>query len=373
MEGQEQKAEPAADQTVQATPPNHPPSIPSLASHSTLSEEDRIAKEMSQAERVMARWARITAFGTLVSAAAICLQWYEMHTGGEDTKAIAEAAKQQACSARQIAEASKRNATAAEGFTADAGLINDGIRNAVLNLGAQAASTSKVAGASQTQAGASEQLATTTAKQLEVSQRPWIRVNLQLAGPVGLFTPPPTEAKPISISVPLRIVAVNIGAQPAILVRHSVRLMLQNDLPGDNDVEELQKKMCDDIPRVINSADAIFPNDVYQPSETLYLSQPPATSGPDPLMKSYTMPNGEQIVELTDKDDVGPSFLDNVGKRRIATQVLIIGCLDYTVAYSNIRHQTMFLYGLENFSFANPNHRDNISLAKPYGVGNSAN
>src|ERR1017187_784042 len=52
------------------------------------------------------------------------MQWWEMHTGGIDTKAIADAAKQQAC--------------AAKSFAANADKINTGIGNAVLRLGQQA-------------------------------------------------------------------------------------------------------------------------------------------------------------------------------------------------------------------------------------------
>jgi hypothetical protein len=65
------------------------------------------------------------------------LQWYEMHPGGADTATIANAANQQACAARRIAEASIRNASAAEGFATSAGLINTGIGNAVVKLEAQ--------------------------------------------------------------------------------------------------------------------------------------------------------------------------------------------------------------------------------------------
>jgi hypothetical protein len=125
---------------------------------------------MKFSDAVMILLTAFIALGTIVSAIAIGFQWHEMHEGGKDTTAIAKASKQQVCAARQIAEASRRNATAAEGFATSAGNINNGIRDAVKKLNSQAEATSKVADQALAQANASHEIAATTGKQLTAFQ-----------------------------------------------------------------------------------------------------------------------------------------------------------------------------------------------------------
>jgi hypothetical protein len=74
----------------------------------------------------------------IVVGLAVFAQWYEMHTSGVDTKAIAEASKQQA-------SAATKSAQAARDFADTAALINTGIGDAVKKLDAQAKATQKSA------------------------------------------------------------------------------------------------------------------------------------------------------------------------------------------------------------------------------------
>lgn len=96
-------------------PPNALP--PSL-------EPDRWYRTFSRTDWITAISALITALATVVIMVWAGLQWYEMYTGGVDTRAIAEAAKQQAC--------------AAKSFAASADSINLGVGNAVGKLAQQA-------------------------------------------------------------------------------------------------------------------------------------------------------------------------------------------------------------------------------------------
>ncbi|AXC16123.1 hypothetical protein ACPOL_6917 (plasmid) [Acidisarcina polymorpha] len=107
---------------------------------------------MDFSDAVMILLTVFIALGTIASAIAVGFQWYEMHTGGADTKAIAEAAQKQACAAHQIAEASQRNATAAEEFATSAGLINRGVEDAVKKLQLQADQASRSADATKSAA-----------------------------------------------------------------------------------------------------------------------------------------------------------------------------------------------------------------------------
>jgi hypothetical protein len=93
------------------------------------------------------------AIGTLVSAGAICFQWYEMHTGSVDTKAIADAAEKQADAAKDFAQNAER--------------INEGIGNAVLKLDAQAQAIQRSADAAKTAAAIAQET-------LHVSERAYL-------------------------------------------------------------------------------------------------------------------------------------------------------------------------------------------------------
>lgn len=66
-------------------------------------------------DAVMLLLTAFIALGTIVSAVAIAFQWSEMHKGGADTKAIADAAKTQACAARRFAKS-------AEGINTEIGI-----------------------------------------------------------------------------------------------------------------------------------------------------------------------------------------------------------------------------------------------------------
>ena len=92
---------------------------------------------MEFSDAVMILLTAFIAFGTIVSAIAIGFQWHEMHSGGADTKSIADAAQKQVYAAN-------RSADAAQLFANTAGDINRSVNDAVgkLNLQAGAAQTS---------------------------------------------------------------------------------------------------------------------------------------------------------------------------------------------------------------------------------------
>jgi hypothetical protein len=69
---------------------------------------------MEFSNAVMILLTAFIALGTIVSAVAIGFQWHEMHEGGKDTTAIAEAAKKQAGAANSFA-------TSAEGINTEIG------------------------------------------------------------------------------------------------------------------------------------------------------------------------------------------------------------------------------------------------------------
>jgi hypothetical protein len=63
-----------------------------------------VQREMTGFERGTLRWAKVAVFMSALAALFVCLQWYEMHQGGVDTHALADAAIDQADAAQQFSD-----------------------------------------------------------------------------------------------------------------------------------------------------------------------------------------------------------------------------------------------------------------------------
>jgi hypothetical protein len=133
----EEQQTPSEAQPPVAPPINPPP--PQQTAPTAANPEDAPTEKISKSDRIMIAATVVIAIGTLVSAGAICFQWYEMHTGGADTKAIADAAQKQVGAANRSADASQK-------FADTAGFINGGIADAVKNLQKQAKGIENLAG-----------------------------------------------------------------------------------------------------------------------------------------------------------------------------------------------------------------------------------
>jgi len=122
---EKEDAQRPAESAPAATPSPIPPPIdPPPVAESAASEGDQAPEKMSKSDLIMSLATIVIALGTIVSAAAICLQWREMVNGGADTTAIKNAAEKQACAAQQFSDSAK--------------LINDNVSAAVQKLGEQA-------------------------------------------------------------------------------------------------------------------------------------------------------------------------------------------------------------------------------------------
>jgi hypothetical protein len=133
--GEEEQARNKQQQApAEAPPPVPPPVDPPQPPPNPGPEKHDDPKKMTKSEKIMVWATCVIAVGTLVSAGAICFQWYEMHTGGADTKAIA-------CAAEKQVRAANRSADAAQQFADTAALINGGVGDAVKKLDAQAMNT----------------------------------------------------------------------------------------------------------------------------------------------------------------------------------------------------------------------------------------
>src|SRR6202050_305524 len=72
---------------------------------------------MSSFERATIKWARLAVIMAAVAAIFVCAQWYEMHTGGQDTHDLAIAAKAQADKMRAMSEAADQIRQAAQNMS----------------------------------------------------------------------------------------------------------------------------------------------------------------------------------------------------------------------------------------------------------------
>src|ERR1700691_3436894 len=80
------------------TPPIQEPQPvnPVPAEPATAEQLTEVEKQMTGFEMATLRWAKIAVLLFGLAAVFVCAQWYEMHKGGEDTHALAQAADTQA-------------------------------------------------------------------------------------------------------------------------------------------------------------------------------------------------------------------------------------------------------------------------------------
>jgi hypothetical protein len=114
-------------------PPEVPQPVnrPNTQPATTDDEVQNVEREMTGFERATLRWAKVAVFLSALAALFVCLQWYEMHQGGIDTHALAEATK-------DAAGAASDQADAAQQFSDTAEDINGRMQDAVDQLQAAA-------------------------------------------------------------------------------------------------------------------------------------------------------------------------------------------------------------------------------------------
>lgn len=127
---------------VQISPPINTPA----AEPATAQQLQKVEQQMSGFERATLSWAKAAVIISCIAAVFVCAQWWEMHAGGKDTNALAEAAKKQAEKADTISESMKQ---------------------AVQQLTATATATQKQVGAAQDSVKAIQ-------RQMRQDQRAWL-------------------------------------------------------------------------------------------------------------------------------------------------------------------------------------------------------
>jgi hypothetical protein len=72
------------------------PIDPEIAKPAPVQQLPKVEQQMSGFEKATLRWAKLAVGMSALAALFVCAQWYEMHSGGFDTRTLAEAAKTQA-------------------------------------------------------------------------------------------------------------------------------------------------------------------------------------------------------------------------------------------------------------------------------------
>src|SRR6266849_5194735 len=118
----ENGSEPESSSTpVEITQPWNPPTAKPTAEQELAAME----KDMNSFERATIKWAKLAVIMAGVAAVFVCAQWYEMHTGGQDTHELAVHAKEQADKMKDMSDAADKIRLAAEGMVAQEQRIAD--------------------------------------------------------------------------------------------------------------------------------------------------------------------------------------------------------------------------------------------------------
>ncbi len=169
----------------------------------------------------------------------------------------------------------------------------------------------RAANAAKKSAEAAKSAADTAARQLEMTDRPWITIDVVITSALNY------DSKGVRMN--FSFVPKNIGHSPAqnvLIIPELVPVFM-----GD-DVREIQKKICDSVPQ-INSA---FPKYVLFPEE--------------PFSEPFGLDiSAEAIKAHWGKLPPGKGLPDPI-------PIGIVGCVDYTYETSSRHHQTGFAFDI---------------------------
>ena len=125
----------------------------------------------------------------------------------------------------------------------------------------------------------------------------------------------------------------------------------------------------------LGDGDTVFPGDPYIAPQYLSLSSKVIASElQHPSNRTFRSPDGTTLVLGGNDDSFDAPLImaaENLGMKPFPG-AYVIGCLDYAVDFTGVRHQTPFFFELQGIDFRTPSV-SNIVLTKNYGWGNTAN
>jgi hypothetical protein len=175
----------------------------------------------------------------------------EIRNSKADTSRIITASETQACAAQRIAGASGRNAAAAESFSASAQGIETKTEEAVTHF-------QHLAGATEKSANAAKDASDIAAKQLELSERPWVDADIKLDGPFDF-------EEGGGANLPLKISVRNTGHSPATAVSFAWKVLIGSQALTAHNYRD---QVCGDASKRATTAPqfgfALFPNLTFE-------------------------------------------------------------------------------------------------------------
>jgi hypothetical protein len=246
-----------------------PPQVPRPVNRPNAQPEaddrrDNVQREMTGFERGTLRWARVAVFMSALAAIFVCLQWWEMHTGGQDTHELAVAAKGQAEKMQSVSDAADK--------------IRQASQDMVIQNQRIADNSQKAMDASNRQSKAALDATIANAKR---DQRAWVGV---IAIPSEGFT----ETVPWKATV----VFFNSGRTPARIVQSS-GMFITSPIPISGPPPEQIKRL------IFKPAQSIAPQGSYR--EVLGMDYPAVVStavqkqGQQTLLSQYVMIKNKQL------------------------------------------------------------------------------
>jgi hypothetical protein len=148
---------------------------------------------------------------------------------------------------------------------------------------------------------------------MEADQRPWIKIEATIAGPLTFFEPAGFA------DMPMHFILTNVGHSPAFNVRLTAWSFLLS--LNHHDLEREWEERCENFKRI--------PLD--NPARGMI------------LFPSDQMPWSQSGIGLT-PDDINKNTIDEGGKKGL--DVWIYGCADYVFGEPQAHHQTGFVYRL---------------------------
>jgi len=302
--------EPPSSRVEGAAPSLLPDSVPSdpdnssSETHSNGHPIDRLHERLSSFERATLQWTRLTVVVSIVAACFVCLQWWEMHTGGRDTHDLAEQAKNQADATLAVAN----------------------------SAASQARETAELAQAASRQerdtlalAESSKEQIDIMQRQLELGDRPWIKISSATLDEYAW-----NDMRDLGLNLNLylsyNLRVVNAGKSAALDVALDSELYIEDSttIGGhaktdlSSSVPDLQKELsrfCDDPKRHIHHDPLQSP--LFPDGEEQYHYQ----------KLSFEFPRNDEIRLL------GESI-----------RTYVLGCVDYHFLASSKTHSTRFVY-----------------------------
>jgi hypothetical protein len=182
-----------------------------------------------------------------------------------------------------------------------------------------------IADAANRSAEASKRVADSSAQQLEVTDRPWVRVAMSVDGPVT-FLLPEVASDPVkgAVLIPAELVFTNAGRS----VANDLRVELRMTFLGPKSID-------------------VFPGDADNTAAETCKSAAASTLLGKVLFPSENVPEHREIAEPIPTDAIYeplPQSFRSFGPMGKSVQLLFVGCVAYKFSSTSALHRTWFTY-----------------------------